>query len=62
VVFNEEQIEAIKAAALPLDYGSVTISFGATQQYIDIDVHKKIRVGNQPSTKREKKIPVQIKA
>jgi len=46
--FTNEQIEAIKAAALPLDYGSITIQFGATLHYMDIEVHHKVRVDKEP--------------
>jgi len=48
--FTNEHIEAIKAAAKPLDYGSITIYFGEVNNYIDIDINRRIRVGKQPGT------------
>ena len=51
MVFTNEQIEAIKAAALPIDYGSITIQIGAAAHYMDIDVHRKVRVQKEPTEK-----------
>jgi len=52
--FTENQLEALKAAALPIDYGSITIQIGATSHYLDIDVHHKIRVKEEPTEQNEK--------
>ncbi|GMO52352.1 MAG: hypothetical protein Pg6C_17920 [Treponemataceae bacterium] len=49
--FTNEQIETIKAAALPIDYGSITIQIGADSHYLDIDVHRKLRIGKKPAGK-----------
>ena len=46
MVFTDKQIEAIKAAALPIKYGSITIQIGPNS-YLDLDVHNKIRVEDE---------------
>ena len=62
MVFTDEQIEAIKAAALTIDYGSITIQIGEASNYLDIDVHGKIRVRNEPTENKDKKKPEKINA
>ena len=65
---TNEQIEAIKAAARPIKYGSVTIHIGEVNPYLEIDaldktrVAKEVQIGNGnglvnyvPSTTRKKK-------
>jgi len=55
--FTDEHIEAIKAAALPIDFGSLTIQIGATSRFLDIDVHNKIRLDKEPEqTEKPSKI------
>ena len=58
MVFTDEQIEAIKAAALPIDYGSITIQIGANP-YLDLDVHNKIRLMDKPAGDKDRKKPPQ---
>jgi hypothetical protein len=56
MVFTNEQLEAIKAAALPIDYGSITIQIGAVAHYLDIDVHHKLRIDKEPTEKDRKEL------
>jgi hypothetical protein len=55
MIFTDEQIEAIKAAALPIDFGSITIQIGSASNYMDIDVHNRMRIGRQLAEKKNKK-------
>ena len=50
MVFTNKQIEAIQAAALPIDFGSVTIHISATNNHIDIDALSKTRVQKEEAT------------
>ena len=49
MTLTDVHIEAIKAAALPIDYGSITIHIGATSPYLDMDVHHRSRIYNEPN-------------
>jgi len=51
--FNDEQIEAIKAAAKTIDYGSITIQIGAASGHMDIDVHQRIRIKKEPTEHKD---------
>jgi len=55
MVFTEKQIEQIKAAALPIDYGSITIQIGARSNYLDIDVHNKLRIEKESTEQNDDK-------
>lgn len=57
MVFTEEHIKELKAAALPISHGSITIHIGAEARHLDIDVLSKLRLEKEPETKKaEKKI------
>jgi hypothetical protein len=58
MTFTNEQIEAIKAAALPIEYGSITIQIGAASHYLDIDVHNKLRIDKKTGQKDRKNVSV----
>jgi len=48
MVFTDEHIKELKAAALPIDHGSITIHIGAEAHYLDIDVLNKLRIAKEP--------------
>jgi hypothetical protein len=52
---TNEQIEAIKAAARPIKYGSVTIHIGEVNRYLEIEALEKTRVAKETGTAQEKK-------
>jgi hypothetical protein len=47
MILTDKHIEAIKAAALPVEYGSVEITAG-TDNHIDIIVKNRIRLPKEP--------------
>lgn len=55
MVFTEEQIEAIKTAALPLDYGSITIQICANTHYIDIEICNRVRISKDKADNKSQK-------
>ena len=54
MIFTDEQIEAIKAAALPIDYGSLTIQIGATFPYLEIEANRILRIDKELEQKGKK--------
>jgi hypothetical protein len=44
---TDKQLEAIRAAALPVEYGSVTIKAG-TDNHLDIIVENRLRLPKEP--------------
>ena len=52
---TDKQIEAIKAAARPIKYGSVTIHIGEVNRYLEIEALEKTRVEKETGTAHEKK-------
>ena len=48
MIFTDEHIKELKAAALPINYGSITIHIGAENRHLDIDVLNKIRIVKEP--------------
>jgi hypothetical protein len=47
VTLTDSYIEAIKAAAASIEYGSVTIHMG-TDKHLDITIQNRIRLPNEP--------------
>ena len=47
---TEDNIKAIKDAARTIDYGSITLHFAETNNFIDIEIKKRIRVAKQSNT------------
>jgi len=47
MILTDRHIEAIKAAALSVEYGSITINAG-TGDHIDIIVEKRLRLPKEP--------------
>jgi len=52
---TDKQIEAIKAAARPIKYGSVTIHIGEVNPYLEIEAIEKTRVAKETGAAQEKK-------
>ena len=49
---SDKHIEAIKAAARGIDYGSITIHILETSDYVDIVVRQRVRIsGEEPKKK-----------
>lgn len=46
---NDKHIEAIKAAARQVNYGSVSIQIAEQSNHLDITVQNKIRIENEPT-------------
>ncbi|GHU83979.1 hypothetical protein FACS189468_9540 [Spirochaetia bacterium] len=40
-------LEEIRKAARTIDYGSVTINISANSDKLDLDVHRRIRIGDE---------------
>jgi hypothetical protein len=51
MVLTDKDIEAIKTAALPVEYGSITIHAGAGD-HLDITVESRIRLPKEPETNK----------
>jgi len=52
---TEKHIEAIKAAARPIKYGSVTIHIGEVNRFLEIEALEKTRIEKETGTAQEKK-------
>jgi len=52
---TDKHIEAIKAAALPIDYGSITIQIGEAFNFLEIDVHHKLRIDKKTEAEKIRK-------
>ena len=62
MILTEDHIDAIKAAALPIDYGSLLIHIGKTSPYLDIDVLNKLRLDKKPESTEGWENPSKISA
>jgi hypothetical protein len=51
MILNETHLEAIRAAALHIDYGSITINSGSGD-HLDITVEKRMRFPKEPETNK----------
>ena len=55
MVFTEEHIQAIKNAALPIEFGSITVHIGALSKFLDIDVHIRSKISKEPCVLKDNK-------
>jgi len=48
MVLTDEHIETLRAALLPMKYGSITIHVGETSPHLFIDVLNKLKIDKEP--------------
>jgi len=48
MTLTDKHLEAIRAAALPVEYGSVTVKFAETGDYLDLIVESRQRLSKEP--------------
>jgi hypothetical protein len=57
MILTDEHLEAIRALALPIDYGSITIQIGEAFPYVEFEVNNKIRVSKNPAGSKDQLPP-----
>jgi hypothetical protein len=45
---TDEELAAIREAALTVEYGSVTVHISATSKHLDLEIQKRVRIEGEP--------------
>lgn len=49
---TNEQLKAIREAAKTVEYGSVTVHISATSKYLDLEIHRRVRIESEPQKEK----------